>query len=217
MTDLKAGPVQATLIGDVVGSRAFPDRRALHDRLGGLLEQVNAGLAPQVPLRVTVGDEFQGCFGSVGEAVAASLALRVAGLPELDLRHGLGWGAVAVLEEEPRVEDGPGWWAARAAIASVKSDADRPALRHTRTAYRRADDTAGPDEAAVNAALLLRDELLGGLSERSMGVLRGLMAGKPQREIADEAGVSASAISQRVRNDGLAVLVAAEELLGEVR
>ena len=35
-------------------------------------------------------------------------------LPVVDVRHGIGWGPVSVLGEEPRVEDGPGWWAARA-------------------------------------------------------------------------------------------------------
>jgi DNA-binding NarL/FixJ family response regulator len=68
----------------------------------------------------------------------------------------------------------------------------------------------------VNAALLLRDEMVGGLSARSLGVLRGLLSGKTQREIAEEQGVSASAVSQRVRHDGLATLVASERLLGEI-
>jgi DNA-binding NarL/FixJ family response regulator len=81
----------------------------------------------------------------------------------------------------------------------------------------RVDGCAGPDPAAVNAALLLRDEMLGGLSERSLGVLRGLLSGRTQREIAEKLDVSASAVSQRVRHDGLAALVASERLLGEIR
>jgi DNA-binding NarL/FixJ family response regulator len=63
---------------------------------------------------------------------------------------------------------------------------------------------------------MLRDELLGRLSERSLGVLRGLLSGRTQREIAEDEAISASAVSQRVRHDGLAVLVAAEELLGGI-
>jgi len=218
MTSRKQQAVLATVIGDVVGSRGTEDRQALHDRLSDLLARVNARTDPPVPLRITVGDEYQGCYDSVGAALAASFALRVAALPDLDLRHGVGWGAVAVLAEEPRVEDGPGWWAARAAIERVAEDAGRAATHRTRTAYHRDEEAAdGPEAAAVNAALLLRDQVLGGLSERSLGVLRGLMSGQAQRAIADDVGISASAVSQRVRNDGLAVLLAAEEMLGEVR
>lgn len=207
----------AALIGDVVGSRLADDRPALHDRLQELLDEANEALSPSVPLRITIGDEFQGCFADVGSALAATLHLRLSALPALDLRHGVGWGQVTVLADAPRVEDGPAWWSARAAIEAASDDAARPGLRASRTCYRRADDVRGPDEDAVNAALLLRDQMVGGLSERSLSVLRGLMADRTQREIAEAEGISASAVSQRVRNDGLAALVAAEERLGRVR
>ena len=114
------------------------------------------------------------------------------------------------------MEDGPGWWAARAAIVTVEEEAARAGHRRRRTAYSVAEGFAGVDEDAVNAALVLRDELVGGLSDRSMGVLRGLLSGRTQREIADKEAISASAVSQRVRNDGLAALVAAERLLGGI-
>jgi hypothetical protein len=209
-------PVVATLIGDVVGSRDARSRSGLHARLEDLVARVNETTAPLVPLRITVGDEYQGCWSTVGDALMAVRQLRLSGLPDVELRHGLGWGEVSVLSESPRVEDGPGWWAARAAIEYAAAEARRAGLRHVRTAYRCAEGTAGPDEAAVNAALVLRDQMLGGLSDRSLSVLRGLLDGRTQREIADAEGISASAVSQRVRSDGLAVLVAAEEMLGRV-
>lgn len=217
MAQMKRNASVAAVIGDVVGSRTTDDRRRLHARLSRLLDDLNAELDPLVPLRITVGDEYQGCFDTVGEALVASLALQVAALPGLDLRHGVGWGPVTVLEEEPRVEDGPGWWSAREAIEWVKQEAARAGARSTRTAYRRAEGVAGPDEPAVGAALLLRDQLVGGLSERGLSVLRGLMAGRSQREVAEELGISPSAVSQRVRGDGLAMLVAAQDRLREVR
>ena len=208
--------VVATLIGDVVGSRDARSRSGLHARLEDLVARVNETTAPLVPLRITVGDEYQGCWWTVGDALMAVRQLRLSGLPDVELRHGLGWGEVSVLSESPRVEDGPGWWAARAAIEYAAAEARRAGLRHVRTAYRCAEGTAGPDEAAVNAALVLRDQMIGGLSDRSLSVLRGLLDGRTQREIADAEGISASAVSPRVRSDGLAVLVAAEEMLGRV-
>ncbi|MFC5177198.1 SatD family protein [Nocardioides taihuensis] len=207
----------ATLLGDLVGSRTTADRPALHERLVAVLDEGNEVLGPTVPLRITVGDEYQGCFDDVGSALHAALWLRVALLPACDQRHGIGWGEVGVLAESPRVEDGPGWWAARDAIEAAAEGAARPGLRHLRTAYRRAEGAAGPDPAAVNAALVCRDHLLGSLGERSLRLLRGVLAGRSQVELAREEGVSPSAVSQRVRHDGLAALLAADDLLRGVR
>ncbi|PVG81871.1 hypothetical protein DDE18_14210 [Nocardioides gansuensis] len=206
----------ATLIGDLVGSRSVVDRQRLHGSLQGILDEVNARARPRSPLRITVGDEFQGAFASVGQAVAAALRIRLALAPAYDVRHGVGWGEVTVLVDEPRVEDGPGWWIARKAVEAVEEAERRPATRSRRTAYRAVEGAGGPDEAAVDAALMLRDALLDGLSERSLSVLRGLLAGSTQREIADELGISASAVSQRVRADHLGALVAAERRLEEL-
>jgi hypothetical protein len=206
----------ATVIGDVVGSRSATSRPALHARVVELLAEANAD-GVLVPLRITVGDEFQGCYADVGGALRAVRRLRLSGLPDVDLRFGIGWGPVAVLQEEPRVEDGPGWWAARAAIETVADEAGRAGRRLTRSAFRCAEGVPGPSEPAVNAALLQRDQAIGGLSARSLSVVRGLLGGRTQGEIAADLGVSASAVSPRVRNDGLAMVVAAEALLEEVR
>jgi DNA-binding transcriptional LysR family regulator len=204
----------ATLIGDVRHARRAPDRDQVHQRLGEALAAVNATFQPATPLRITVGDEYQGGFDRIGDAVRATLRLRLALAPEIEVRHGLGWGDVRVLQEEPRVEDGPGWCVARDAIEAAAEAESRPASRHRRTVFRRADEADGPDPATLEAMLILRDELVGGLSERSLLVLRGLLAGASQRALAEELGISASAVSQRVRADGLAALVAADEELG---
>ncbi len=217
MSKMKPEPSVATLIGDVVRSRAAADRPALHTRLAELLEAANDELEPVVPLRITVGDEYQGCFESVGAALHAALWLRLQLAPRAELRHGVGWGSVAVLADSPRIEDGPGWWAAREAIESVKLEAIRPATRRMRTAYRIADETDGPDPAAVNAALMCRDQMVGSVSQRSLRLLRGTLAGRTQAELAEDEGISASAVSQRVRHDGLAVIAATDELMRTVR
>lgn len=206
----------ATLIGDVVHSRRSADRGAVHARIGAALAEVNRTFAPATPLRITVGDEYQGAFERLGDAVRASLRLRLALQPDVAIRHGLGWGEVTVLEREPRVEDGPGWWAARDAIRAVEDAESRAATRFRRTAYRRADRATGPEPAMVEAVLVLRDQMLHGLSDRSLSVLAGLLAGATQREIAADLGISASAVSQRVRADGLAALVTADEQMTEV-
>ena len=116
----------------------------------------------------------------------------------------------------PRVEDGPGWWAARAAIETAEAYERKAPLRAVRTAYVAAEDEPGPDPALVNAALMSRDQIVSGLSERSMSVLDGLMRGRRQQDIADDLGISPSAVSQRVRAEGIGVVLAADELLRDL-
>ncbi|GAB2982729.1 SatD family protein [Nocardioides montaniterrae] len=206
----------ATLIGDVVASRTASDRAALHDAVEAAIAEINATCSPTVALRITVGDEYQGCFATVGLAARATLRLRLALAPGFEVRHGIGWGTVRTLAEEPRVEDGPGWWVAREAIEHVAHAQTRAASRTLRTAYRR-DGEDGPDPDLVNAVLVGRDELLAGTDERSVSVLSGMLEDMSQQEIAQRLGVSASAVSQRVRRDGLAALVTMDRLLGGSR
>jgi hypothetical protein len=217
MSQMKSAAPVATLIGDLVGSRRARDRVELHQRFREALAEVETAVPALTSLRITVGDEFQGCFQRLGEAASAALRLRLLLLPEAAVRFGIGWGEVTVLEGAPRVEDGPGWWAARDAIEVVARDAGKAALRSTRTLSRRAPRTAGPDERPVNAALRLRDQVVGALDARSLSVLRGLLDGVPQASLAEQLGVSASAVSQRIRADGLGVVVAAESDLGGLR
>ncbi|ROR90384.1 hypothetical protein EDD33_1224 [Nocardioides aurantiacus] len=222
----------AVVIGDVVASRVAADRADLHERLAAAVAGSNLATGPLTPWRITVGDEFQGAFAGVGEALHAVLLLRTAlagepagasdGTPDgpepepVDVRFGVGWGPVATLADEPRVEDGPGWWAAREAVEEVKRAARRAGFRHRRTAYRRSEGVPGPDPDLVNAALLCQDEVVGSASPRSLRLLGGLLQGRPQADLAAAEGVSASAVSQRVRHDGLAVVVAADALLRRV-
>lgn len=218
---MTTGSPVATLIGDVVASRAVFDRAGLHDRLRRLLDRANGVFELLSPLRITVGDEYQGAFAAVGEALHATLWLRLQLHNAAELRHGVGWGPVAVLEEQPRVEDGPGWWAAREAVEAARTEAERPVLRHVRTAYRRAAGVPGPDPAAVNAALICRDQMVGSLTTRgggrSMRLLAGMLEGRNQNDLARAEDISPSAVSQRVRNDGLGVILAVDAMLREVR
>lgn len=204
----------ATLIGDVVASRAAPDRRRLHTDLVGALDEVNSLTAPAQPLRVTVGDEFQGAWGRRGQALHAGLLLRLALLPDVETRYGLGWGEVAALDDDGAVQDGPGWWAAREAITRAKGDeaAVRSAGRTVRTRWHEED----PRGLALDALVRHRDLLVAGLDERSVRLLRGLLAGRTQRALAEEEGVSPTAVSRRVHRDGLDQVVAIDADLGEL-
>ena len=229
MSTMKGQASRCVVIGDLVGSRDAPDRRTLHRAVEKALVSANAAVPTVTALRITVGDEFQGSYATLGAAIEAALRVRLALLPAADVRVGIGRGPVQLLDAERGIEDGPGWWAARAAIEAVEQAAGRAATRHLRTAYHPAPELAaaaaadarepdaagrGGDADAVNAALLCRDHLVGSLSQRSVRLLRGLMdPHTTQSELATLEGISASAVSQRVRADGIGAVLAAEDLL----
>lgn len=214
MESMKSSASRCALIGDIVGSRGSVDRADLHRAVEAALRQVDDAVPSLTGLRVTVGDEFQGSYATLGEALDAGLRVRLALLPDVDTRIGIGRGSVTTLDPDRGIEDGPGWWAARSAVEAAEEAAAKPATRHVRTALRVAaseDDTAVD---AVNAALLCRDHLVGSCSERSIRLLRGLMQPHTtQGDLATLEGISPSAVSQRVRADGLGAVLAAHDLL----
>ncbi len=214
MTDRKVD-TYATVIGDLIGSRRSADRRAVHRAVTAALDHVAADVPPTTPLAITAGDEFQGTYATLGEAVHTTLLLQLRLLPEVPVRFGIGWGEVTVLDPERNTQDGPGWWAARDAIDEIEGAQQRSGLRLLRTAYHRSSD-AGPAPEPVNAALACRDHLLGLLDDRSLRILGGLMAGETRAALADREGISASAVSQRAARDGLDVVLFASRHLAHV-
>ena len=213
MAAVKDRASRATLIGDVVGSRRIADRRAQHRALNQALRDVGAGAIG--PPAFTVGDEFQGSYPTVGSAVDAALSVRLAVAPGIDVRFGIGWGSVTMLDATAGIQDGPGWWAAREAIEWTASAQRRPGLALVRTSIR-ARGESRDDLDAVNAALMCRDHLLGSLDDRSLRILKGLLSNHTKKDIAAEEGISASAVSQRAGRDGLDLIVQASQYLRSV-
>ncbi|NYF99336.1 SatD family protein [Janibacter cremeus] len=206
--------VVVTLIGDVVSSRSAPDRRELHALLQETLTAVTAATAPIHPLRITVGDEFQGAWERRGQALHAAFLLRLTLLPRVETRYGLGRGEVTDLEQDGTVQDGPGWWSAREAITTTKgAEAD---VRSDGLVVRTRWHEGGPTGLAVDAAVRHRDLLVAGLDERSLRLLRGLLLERTQRTLAAEERISPTAVSRRVHRDGLAQLIAIDADLADL-
>lgn len=201
----------ATLIGDVVGSRTAADRQGLHTRLEETLARVNQRTQPVQPLKVTVGDEFQGAWTTRGQALHAALVLRLGLLPEIDTRYGLSHGEVTALTEDGSVQDGPGWWQAREAITLAKGG-EAQARNDSRVVRTRWCEDS-PVGLAVDAAVRHRDLLIADLDDRSLRLLRGLLEGTSQRALAETEGISPTAVSRRVHRAGLDQIVALDDEL----
>lgn len=211
--------VRAAVIIDLVGSRQHADRRWVHRSMRAAMQRVNAMVRFDHPLEATVGDESQGRFMSLAEALQATLLLRLV-LPDgMDCRAGIGIGPVEDLElgAHGPIQDGPAWWAARDAIVEVKAReiTRNPTLR---TWYEVADRPgfaadAYPVPELVNAVLLVRDEVVTQMSPRSRRLMLGMMLGKAQAEMAADEGVTQSAVSQSLRRSGAMAVLGSHELL----
>lgn len=211
--------VRVAVIIDLVGSRQHADRLWVHQSMRAAMEQVNGLVRFDHPLEATVGDESQGRFLSLGDALRATLLLRLV-LPEgMDCRAGIGIGPVEDLElgAYGPIQDGPAWWAARDAIVEVKGReiTRNPTLRTWYDVADRpgfaADEYEAP--ALVNAVLLVRDEVVTQMSSRSRRLMLGMMLGRSQAEMAADEGVTQSAVSQSLRRSGAMAVLSSHELL----
>ena len=139
-------------------------------------------------LEPTIGDEFQGLFATLADAVQASLQVRLELMPGIDVRAGLGQGETVVHDgrRKPVLQDGPAWWAARAALERLA----RPPQPTARTWF------SGLEEHHVNAYLQVRDALVDRLNPRHRRMLLRALRGASQAEIADAEEVTRSAVSQ---------------------
>lgn len=199
-------PSLYAVIGDLIGSRGLSDRVAVHRTLTRSLAEVNDVLKPAHPFAVTVGDEYQGGCGSLGDAVLAATLVRLTLLPDVDVRCGIGYGAVMLHDaaETAIVQDGPGWWTAREAIDIVGRARDA-----RRSWY------VGEGSGTVNAFLLCRDHVIGRLNERGIRMLRMGLLGRSQRQIAEAEDIWPSAVSQQFAR-GVGAVVEAQHLISTV-
>lgn len=199
------------VIADIVGSRGLGDRGAAQRVLDETIARVEEDLplAAQ-PLTPTVGDEQQGVYLDLGDALTSLLMVQLR-LPDgIAFRFGLGVGEVRAVESvHGELADGPGWYAARAAIETVHSREQR-AVPRSRTWIVGApgqDEVVETTIAASNAYLLARDELVGAMSERERRLTYGRAIGRSQQELAAQEGISQPSVSKSLRSAGAAALI----------
>ena len=211
MVEMKAVPGVALLV-DIVASRTAP-RDALHEDVLSAVEATNSRLRPVHTLRPTVRDELQGVYRTLGQALLAGFTLRLELSPQWEARCGIGGGDVGVVDEARGIQDGSAWWLAREAIDWVRAQAAKPGYEAVRTAVR---DERPEATAPSDALSRLVDVHLAGLRPGALATLRGMLDGLDNAAIAEREGISASANSQRVRNNGLRPLADAMHALGQL-
>ncbi|WP_292768054.1 SatD family protein [Microbacterium sp. UBA3486] len=199
------------VLADIVGSRRLDDRtaaqRVLDDTIAAV--EVDLPLATQ-PLTPTVGDEQQGVYRDLSDAMVSLLMIQLR-LPDgIAFRFGIGVGEVRPVESVHReLADGPGWYAARAAIEIVHAREGRavPRTRSWIVGAPGQDEVMESTIAASNAYLLVRDEVVGAMSERERRLTYGRLLGRSQQELATEEGITQPSVSKSLRTAGTAALI----------
>jgi len=214
--DAMTGTIAVT--ADIIGSRQLDDRTAAQRTLDESIARVERDLPLAIrPLRPTVGDEQQAVYPGLDAALAALLLLQLALPDEIECRFGLGVGEIGTVEAVGGgIAEGPGWWAARDAIEHLH------ALQQRRAPNARTWIAAGADlpevvHAAVrrtNAYLLVRDELVVTMSERTRRLTYGRCLGRTQRDLAAQEKITQSAVSQALASGGASAIV---EGFGQLR
>lgn len=199
------------VIADIVGSRRLRSRSQAQRVFDETIARVEKA-HPQAdqPLRPTVGDEQQGVYRTLDDALVSLLLLQLA-LPDgIEFRFGLGIGEIRPVQSEHReLSDGPGWWAARDAIEIVHSRQQR-AVPSSRTWIVGAPDQTEVMDVVIrsaNAYLLARDQIIAGMSERERRLAYGRVNGVSQTALAEQEGITQPSVSKALRSSGAAALI----------
>lgn len=199
------------VLADIVGSRQLDDRPNAQRVLDDTIAKVEKDLPlAKHPLTPTVGDEQQGVYSDLESAMISLLMVQLR-LPDgIAFRFGIGVGEVRSVESiHGELADGPGWYAARAAIEAVQAR-ERRAMPRTRTWIVGAPEQNEVGESMIvasNAYLLVRDELVGAMNERERRLTYGRLIGRSQQELADEEGITQPSVSKSLRSAGAAALI----------
>ncbi|MGA7282305.1 MAG: SatD family protein [Acidimicrobiia bacterium] len=200
-----AATLRAAVIGDVIGSRQAEDREHLQQSLRSCLAGVNEMVDAVQPLSVTLGDEFQGAYSAMGEALRATLLLQATLKGTADLKIGIGWGELYFGDERsPLDQDGPCWWHARDALDSLRERAGRHGVPQSR---RTACLTGTASDDLIEGYLSVRDHIVSELDALDGQILIGLASGRTQSELAADLGLNKSSISRRVHGHGIQSLI----------
>lgn len=201
------------VIVDIVRSRDASDRTAAQLAVESAFERAHS-TSTTASFWPTVGDEFQALYSDLAEALRCTLLARLLLPAGLDFRVGVGRGDVVEIATSPTgspILDGSAWWSAREAIDEAHRRED------SGSAYVRSWFVDGAREreltAIVDAYLLLRDQLVSRMSDRSRRLTAGVLFGTQQEELARVEGISQSAVSQNLQRSGGSALLAASAML----
>lgn len=185
------------ILVDIVGSRGLADRQAAQGRVEAVFARIHELRPFREPARATTGDELQAVSGDLAHALWASGLARLRLHDDPGVRLGLGAGEFARVDtRDGSVPDGSAWWNARAAIDRAHALGQRRSTGFVRCWY------VGPHPEGTTSYLLLRDDAVARMTDEERSLAAGRLEGRSQEQLAEEAGVTQSAVSQRLARSG---------------
>lgn len=185
------------ILVDIVGSRRVPDRQAAQAAVERVLGRIHELRPFAEPARATRGDELQAVSPDLAHALWATGVARLRLFDDPGVRFGLGAGEFAPVDTVGGpVPDGSAWWNARSAIEHAHELERGRSTSFVRCGYE------GPGASGVRSFLLLRDDAISRMTVEERSLAAGRLEGRTQEELAEEAGVTQSAVSQRLASSG---------------
>lgn len=199
------------IIGDLLASRALPQRQQVQTQLQQVLELLNEDRDELLsPYTLTLGDEFQVVLAGAGRSFRDLLQIQAALHPAL-MRFSLAVGTLTT-EINPRQAlgmDGPAFHAARDGIEVMKGGDVRLRLAGLPPAT----------EQLANASLSFMSHVLGKWRSRRHRILAALAAGMAVPDIARAEGISEQGVYKNMSDgrlpDVLETFAAMARLLDE--
>lgn len=188
------------VIGDLIESKKIRDRVAFQSKLKKAIRRINKRGHPVSPWTLTLGDEFQAVF-ACEEGIWDDILSMMAAVWPTRIRFSLATGSLStsVNHRQALAMDGPAFHVARANIETLKRKGGL-----IRLGYERPPENA---EWLTLFASLIGKILYQARNDSRFKVFRGLLAGRPRKEIAKEGKISPSAVSQQIETGALEYLV----------
>ena len=202
-------PPSYAIIADIVHSRALSDRARAQKIFLHALEHAGALRHLSQQPYATVGDEFQAAATTLYDALVFTLHTQLLLPAGLELRFGIGYGQIFPISHDgsdstdpsTTIQDGEGWWRARAAIDHAHAAQQRLPFTRTRCLLDSSQRTA-----LANGYLALRDQTVARLQERPRRMIAASLDGSTRVQIAQSLGVSPAAVSSVLTGSGAGLL-----------
>jgi hypothetical protein len=187
-------PSCIAVIADVVRSRRIRNRSAAQTDLEALVAYLNDALRPDLlaTFHISRGDEIQALFAR-GAAIP-DLVWEASSRFEHPIRFGVGLGTLNTgFGPDPRLTDGPAWWAARAALQSgIESRRNGGVFQ----------GFGEKQDLVLTGLATVLSQLRDSLTRRQKAILSLLRAGNDMVRAAETLGITRQAVSDAARAAG---------------
>lgn len=183
------------LIGDLVASKAVPQRAAFQRRLAKVLSRTTEEARVLAsPFTLTLGDEFQAVYRRA-DTVLADIVHIMAEIHPVRTRFALGVGELSTKINPAQAlgMDGPAFHQARAALTGLKTDG-----RLLRIA-----GAVTEEWLLVNHVMNLLSHEMESWTRNRLLVLHGLMQGRAVKDIEEGLNISRVAVYKNIRSAAL--------------